>query len=172
MSKAPFLHAAGKKTRLFEQNRRRAQKMSKTPCTLFVEHGDDLVPVTPPVCRPYPPPPDSISINRPPTPSLSLLPPPPPPPSPLLHYLVGKNRPIKTTDYLNRARKKMWTNGATGEASEGDPTSSSAERSSTASVSAHSPLVPGTFEYNRRRNALASRGTRAKERERVCVCFS
>lgn len=54
---------------------------------------------------------------------------------------------------------KMWVNHATGETSDADPTSSSVDRSSNASAaSSLSALGEGTFQYNRRRNALATRG--------------
>lgn len=53
---------------------------------------------------------------------------------------------------------QMWVNRVTGETSDLDPTSSSTDRSSGATVAANSGLMLGTLEYNTRRNKLAERG--------------
>ncbi len=50
-------------------------------------------------------------------------------------------------------------NSVTGETSDADPTSASVDRTSSFSAaSVNSALSIGTFQYNRRRNELATRG--------------
>eukprot|EP00752_Nemacystus_decipiens_P011950 g10596.t1 len=79
---------------------------------------------------------------------------------PLLKTPNGKDLSTNWTKRWNRDKKReMWVNHVTGETSDADPTSSSVARSSNASAaSSLSALGEGTFQYNRRRNALAARG--------------
>ncbi|CAM9128605.1 unnamed protein product [Hapterophycus canaliculatus] len=79
---------------------------------------------------------------------------------PPLKISSGKDQSTSWVKRWNRDKKReMWVNDTTGEISDADPTSASVDRSSNASAaSTLSGLNVGTFEYNRRRNELASRG--------------